>query len=235
MLNSELTVISVTYNNREGLRRTLDSILNVRTKPAQIIIIDGGSVDGTHEMVEKYKNLLPVVFLSDKDEGIYDAMNKGKMLVSTNFIHYLNGGDEIFGDPYFAIKEECRLPVCIYDPITFKSWFDRLKLGGFGYCHQGVIFKSSHDFYETSYELAADFDLIVSHFPFGLKKLPVVKGGWVRYQLGGVSSIRSGHGDSEIIEVSRRRLGILKYAAIRFEILIKNAIPRKIRRAIFAR
>ena len=78
-VNSELSTVTITYNNELGLQKTLESLLRADCKPFEIIIIDGGSEDNTIEIINKYKELLPQInFSSKSDEGIYDALNIGK-------------------------------------------------------------------------------------------------------------------------------------------------------------
>lgn len=88
-----VNVITVSYNAKNDLEKTILSIINQDYTRINYIIIDGGSTDGTIEMIKKYKTKINY-FISEKDEGIYDAMNKGISRVREGYINFLNAGDE---------------------------------------------------------------------------------------------------------------------------------------------
>lgn len=89
----KLSIITVVYNDGEGLKKTLDSLSKQVNKNFEHVIIDGNS---SHENLKViYQNINKVdVFISEPDEGIYDAMNKGIKNASGEFISFLNAGDE---------------------------------------------------------------------------------------------------------------------------------------------
>src|SRR5215217_1386671 len=88
-----LSVITVVYNNVKDIERTMLSVLGQTYKAIEYIVIDGQSTDGTLQVVEKYKSSLAKI-ISEKDKGIYDAMNKGISLATGNYIIFMNSGDE---------------------------------------------------------------------------------------------------------------------------------------------
>lgn len=90
-----LSVITIVYNNARDIERTMLSVLNQSYPAIEYIIIDGASTDGTVEIIEKYRDRL-AVFLSEKDKGIYDAMNKGMKLATGDYLLFMNSGDEIY-------------------------------------------------------------------------------------------------------------------------------------------
>lgn len=89
-----LSVITVCYNAEESIEKTMQSVLNQSYENIEYLIIDGQSTDSTLEIVkkyqEKYKNIRLV---SEKDSGIYNAMNKGASYAQGEYIYYLNSGD----------------------------------------------------------------------------------------------------------------------------------------------
>ena len=94
-----LTIITVTFQAEKFLGRTLDSVARARTgveSPAQLeyLIIDGGSKDQTLAIAERYPFISKII--SEKDKGLYDAMNKGLRLASGKYVWFLNAGDEAF-------------------------------------------------------------------------------------------------------------------------------------------
>jgi glycosyltransferase involved in cell wall biosynthesis len=90
-----LTIITVTYNSAKTLEQTILSILNQTYKEIEYIIIDGGSTDGTIEIIKKYENKINF-WQSEPDGGIFDAMNKALYHVKTEWVHYLNSDDTYF-------------------------------------------------------------------------------------------------------------------------------------------
>jgi glycosyltransferase involved in cell wall biosynthesis len=86
-----LSIITISFNNLEGLKKTKASIATIwPNAEVQWIVIDGGSDDGSNEYLE---NIHPDKFVSEKDNGIYYAMNKGLELADCEYIWFLNSGD----------------------------------------------------------------------------------------------------------------------------------------------
>lgn len=90
-----LSVITVVYNNVQHIERTMLSVLNQTYPHIEYIIIDGQSTDGTMDIINKYKNRIAKL-VSEKDRGIYDAMNKGLTMTSGDYIIFMNSGDEFY-------------------------------------------------------------------------------------------------------------------------------------------
>lgn len=91
-INMKLSIITINYNNAYGLQKTLESVINQTYKNFEYIIIDGGSVDGSKEIIEKYSNKF-AYWVSEKDNGIYNAMNKGIKQAKGEYCLFLNSGD----------------------------------------------------------------------------------------------------------------------------------------------
>ena len=159
MINENLSVVTVNFNNVNGLRRTLESLSKVLIKPKEIIIIDALSSDSPKEVIEDFSEILNIKYTSEKDKGIYDGMNKGLSKVKTKLVHYLNSGDEVYGDIYKNVNEECLLKVKIFDENDNYLGFDFIKAFGTGYNHQGIIFSSKHPPYDLSFLISSDSDI----------------------------------------------------------------------------
>ncbi|MEG1749616.1 MAG: glycosyltransferase family 2 protein [Tannerellaceae bacterium] len=88
----EFSIITVTYNSKKTLEKTILSVLGQSYKDYEYIIIDGKSTDGTADVILQYKHALST-WVSEKDQGIYDAMNKGIRIASGKWILFMNSGD----------------------------------------------------------------------------------------------------------------------------------------------
>ena len=96
-----ISIITVVYNDQKGLALTLNSLKDMDSDKYEHVIIDGGSSDGTLEIIEGYSFINKKV-ISEKDEGIYDAMNKGISIASQKYIVFLNAGDLATNDFFLA-------------------------------------------------------------------------------------------------------------------------------------
>ena len=111
-----LSIITINYNNAEGLAKTLKSVLNQTCTDFEHVIIDGASTDNAVEIIKQYEKEaaargIKVVWVSEKDKGIYNAMNKGIKMANGEYIQILNSGDCLVADTvvtemYSALKEK---------------------------------------------------------------------------------------------------------------------------------
>jgi glycosyltransferase involved in cell wall biosynthesis len=91
----KLSIITINYNNLEGLKRTVDSVVNQTWQEFEYIVIDGGSTDGSKEYIESQSATIDY-WVSEKDTGIYNAMNKGIKAATGDYLLFLNSGDELY-------------------------------------------------------------------------------------------------------------------------------------------
>lgn len=172
--NNKITIITVVYNSVNLIEETINSVLNQTYTNIEYIIIDGYSTDGTIEVISKYKSKINC-FISEKDHGIYDAMNKALNYVTGSWIVFMNSGDKFYNnkvlsdlnfnstyDLYFGAtkiisnnsKFKIRYPISV-DNI----W------KGMICCHQSIIFNSNifkSTNFNIKYSLSADYNLIYS-------------------------------------------------------------------------
>lgn len=87
-----ISIITINFNNKSGLLKTIESVVNQTYKSIEYIVIDGGSTDGSKECIEKYTSSINY-YISEPDTGIYNAMNKGLAKASGVYLLFLNSGD----------------------------------------------------------------------------------------------------------------------------------------------
>ncbi|MDR3260119.1 MAG: glycosyltransferase [Fusobacteriaceae bacterium] len=93
----KLSIITVNLNNREGLQKTIDSVVSQTFTDYEYIIIDGGSTDGSVDIIKQYEDKI-TYWVSEQDKGIYNAMNKGIMQAKGEYCLFLNSGDWLYND-----------------------------------------------------------------------------------------------------------------------------------------
>ena len=117
----KISIITVNYNNLEGLQRTFNSVFNQTWKEFEYVVIDGGSTDGSKELIEKYNDKIDY-WVSESDNGIYNAMNKGIKKAKGEYLLFLNSGDNLFNH---TVLEENHSVIKEMDLIYFNLEFKR--------------------------------------------------------------------------------------------------------------
>ena len=131
----KLSIVTINYNNAEGLRKTLASVAEQTYRDIEHIIIDGGSSDGSVDVIKEYVSSNPnrdpffkhtVKWVSEKDSGIYNAMNKGIRKATGAYAQILNSGD-IFAAPdvverMIAEIEKSEYPELLYGNMIKKDY-----------------------------------------------------------------------------------------------------------------
>lgn len=177
----KITVITVAFNAREALERTIQSVIRQDYSALEYIIIDGGSQDGSLELIKQYSPQL-AHWTSEPDRGIYDAMNKGIACAQGEYCIFMNAGDT-FTDEHVVSRVFSELhPAAdvIYGDILKNG---RLKISlsprnchKMFYCHQSVFTRtdSLRRFpFDITHRYSADFKQAKQMFLSGLTFLHV--------------------------------------------------------------
>ena len=135
MQNPLISIITINYDNAEGLDKTLASVNCQTSDEFEHIIVDGGSTDNSVEVIKHYDNgNIPRTWISEKDSGIYNAMNKGIRMAHGQYLQFLNSGDYLVDkDVILRISDALRrkdFPEILYGnliAITKKGRFVRSK------------------------------------------------------------------------------------------------------------
>ncbi len=179
MNNLKLSVITVTYNCKEDLRFTLDSVFSQTYKNFEYILIDGASTDGTVGLIQQEQDRIDF-WMSEPDKGIYDAMNKALEKAKGEYVLFLNAGDEFyssktlegigfemkphadffFGETVILNEKREELGLRLKKLPKDLNWRHFRK--GMVVCHQSVIVrKSIAPTYNLSYRCSADVEWVL--------------------------------------------------------------------------
>ncbi len=172
----KISIITVSYNSVRTIKRTIESVLSQTYPNKEHIVIDGGSKDGTVDLIRRYANQLSY-WTSEPDRGVYDAMNKGIQRASGEWIHLLNSDDRYIGPTalseavphldetrtsYFSMILDHGADGDEYYRFPFKHW--KLYVSAF-LPHPAMIISRTQyktvGVYSTDYRIASDHDLIL--------------------------------------------------------------------------
>lgn len=241
-----VSIITVCFNSAQTIRTTIESVLAQTYENIEYVIIDGGSTDGTLDIVREYGERIAAV-VSEPDRGIYDAMNKGIRLARGDVIGLLNaddfyvsgdvvaelmdrmqraGADCVFADVEYVDRNDVDRVVRYYDS---SHWTVRKLRWGWIPAHPTFFIKKSWyercGNYSLEYRIAADFEWLVRIMHQGRPVYSYLKRPVVRMRVGGVSTASWRHRwllNREIVHACRRH-GIWTAMPL---VLLK--IPRKL-------
>ena len=205
----KVSIITVVFNNREMIKDAISSVLNQTYKNIEYIVIDGLSEDGTVDVIESYGAKI-TKFISEKDDGIYDAMNKGIALATGDIVGILNSDDfyiddkviekivkefednkidSVYADLIFVKPEELERTVRYYD----SSYFNPEKFAyGWMPAHPTFFVKKwvydKYGVFRTDLMIAADFDLLLRFLYTQKISYSYLQEVLVKMRLGGVST-----------------------------------------------
>lgn len=177
-----ITIITVVLNGADYLEKSIESVINQTYKNVEYIIIDGGSTDGTLDIIKKYVNHIDY-WVSEPDNGIYDAMNKGIKLASGKWLFFLGSDDRLrFFDTLENIKKYLKEDLyLIFGEIGFvnKKNTVKSKLNFKTLLHNTIHHQSAFyniklftDWkYDSSFNLIADYELNLKIYLNKLKYL----------------------------------------------------------------
>ena len=223
--NLRLSVITVVYNNVKDIERTMLSVLNQTYTNIEYIIVDGLSTDGTQDVISKYRDRISKL-ISEKDKGIYDAMNKGLALTTGDYVIFMNSGDEFYAPDTAANVFASADDADIYYGETEMIDDDGQSLGqrrhqapavftwrsfkyGMSISHQAIyIRRSLTEPYDNRYQLSADIDWIIRAAKKA-KKIVNVNGYVAKYLVGGMSKKRHRQSLQERFDIMKRYYGLI--------------------------
>jgi glycosyltransferase involved in cell wall biosynthesis len=225
MFQPKLSVITIVYNNVRDIERTVLSVLNQSYSNIEYLVIDGASNDGTMDILRQYESRISKL-VSEKDKGIYDAMNKGLALATGEYVLFMNSGDEIYSsktvENIFASSDDADIyygETEMFDdswqslgrrrhkaPEAF-TWKD-FKYG-MSISHQAIyIRKSLTEPYDLTYKLSSDIDWILRAAKKA-KKIVNVKAVVAKYLVGGMSKKKHRQSLAERFSIFVKHYGLI--------------------------
>ena len=182
----KISVITVCFNSEKTIENTIKSVLSQSYKDIEYIIVDGGSKDGTINLINKHKEKISII-KSEPDKGIYDAINKGISLASGKIISILHSNDTFYDketltsvSKYFEKYSDLKI---LLGDVAFKKNFDEKRITryysssffkpwmlkfGFSPPHtSSFIIKQTYEkvgLYDISFKIAGDFEFFVRCF-----------------------------------------------------------------------
>lgn len=219
MSSPKITIITAAFNSEKTISDTIESILNQSYENIEYLIIDGGSTDKTIEIIKKYQNLFcgRLIFISEKDKGIYDAWNKGLILSTGDWISFVGSDDILLQD---SISQYVKL--IIQNPhmnfisskmmfvkanldlirITGLSWSNKMNsyncITHVGSLHHKSLFEKIGHF-NIEYQIAGDYDFL-------LRCSDIIRPGYidiitVKVREGGISGTHIFRVASEVLKI----------------------------------
>ncbi len=169
-----ITIITVVRNAAADLEKTMRSVAGQDYSPVEYIVIDGGSTDGTVEVIKSHAEHV-AYWVSEPDKGIYDAMNKGLAKASGEWVNFMNAGDVFFSEKVLTgifIQDMEDTDVLYGDSIAhypaFKAWRKAMPLEdiwkGMICCHQAMFFRTTlfkNRAYMPGLTFSADYEVVL--------------------------------------------------------------------------
>lgn len=225
MFQPKLSVITIVYNNVADIERTMLSVLGQTYPNIEYIIVDGLSTDGTLDIIKKYRDKISKL-ISEKDEGIYDAMNKGLAAATGDYVLFMNSGDEIYDSDTVAKVFATAADADIYYGETEMIDASGQTLGqrrhktpenftwrdfkyGMSVSHQAIYIKRSlTEPFDRRYHLSADIDWILKAAKKA-KNIVNVHQYVAKYLVGGMSKKRHRQSLVERFKIMKRYYGLI--------------------------
>lgn len=206
----KISIITATYNSGATIRDTLESVLAQDYDNLEHLIVDGCSTDNTLDIVQEYEPRYNgrLKWESGKDNGIYDAMNKGIARATGNVIGILNSDDfysdntilstvareienvdAVYGDVHYVDPSDISKPVRFYSSGSFRPW--KMRLGFMPahpsfYCRRTVY--SRFGMFDTDFKVAADFEQLLRLIYINKIYIKYINKVFVTMRTGGASS-----------------------------------------------
>lgn len=183
-----VSIVTITFNDCNGLQKTVESVINQDFDDYEYIVIDGGSKDSTPNIIKHYEDNIDY-WVSEPDKGIYNAMNKGLKKCTGEWVIFLNSGDvfasnNVLSSIDFDIEDTNVAAIfgpykCYtrYNEIVQKNagspfYLSKKQLRGMGFSHQSVFARrevAQTLGFDESFKLCADYNMMMQIYKKGYK------------------------------------------------------------------
>lgn len=209
-MNKKLSVITINYNNCDGLRATMDSVLSQTAfDEFEYIVVDGGSNDGSRDLIESHSEKLGR-WVSERDNGIYNAMNKGVSMSSGEYCLFINSGDflhdtDVIGNilPFLDGTDVIIGRVLILktgklsgisEPLTMRRFYNGSLPHPATFIRRELLVTCPYD---ESYKIVSDWKFFIQNLIVGNASYRFLDFVISDYDCNGVSSIETGLANEE--------------------------------------
>jgi len=173
-----VTVVTVVYNDVDNIEKTLLNVINQEYPNLEYIVIDGGSTDGTADIIKKHKKSIDR-WISEKDSGVYDAMNKGIDLATGQYINFMNSNDFFYSPTTILdVFKDCPKDVdFIYGSVIWRKHGKNIPMGvyrpideiwkGMPTSHQSFFSKTKllkENKFCPDKKISSDYESILFHY-----------------------------------------------------------------------
>lgn len=235
-----ISIITISYNSCLTIEDTILSVINQTYPHIEYIVIDGGSKDGTVDIIKRYENKISY-WISEPDKGIYYAMNKGIAATTGEWINFINGGDSFYDKNVIArlFKDSIGENYSVVYGNTVFQYSDHTEIeanrqyGNYKFmpaCHQSIFCRTHYMkqfMFDTRYKISADFDffykLYFTNNQYLYKDITVA----VFDAMGGISSTNKYLRNKEFICIKEKKL--LKRNLLIFKLKLKYSMRNFLR------
>jgi len=236
-----VSIVTITFNAEKVINETICSVLAQDLTDFEYVFVDGKSTDKTLQIIESYRPKfeekgIKFRVLSEPDRGIYDAMNKGIHLASGEWLLMLNAGDVLANENVLSrmfLDQDYEADVIYGDTIMTENGYYKKKVTyspdmikrQMPFCHQSVFVRTDvlREYgFDTSYRLAADYDLFVRMYQDGVR-FEYVKKLVSIYDMTGISE-KNAIRTNEEAALIRQRNGITLPKSLRSNTAVRNVI-----------
>lgn len=196
----KISIITVSLNAEKTIERTIKSIISQKYSNLEYIVIDGSSKDKTLEIIEKYKKFIDIQ-ISERDYGLYDAMNKGIRIASGDIIGIINADDFLYPDALIKVSKGFKdqnysdsilIGDMFHDGRIIKGWRPKSRYIGAFAAHPPMFIPSKVyqrvGLYNVNYKILADYDLMYRAFNLLNIKPIYIEEVLVNFEKGGLAS-----------------------------------------------
>ena len=262
-MKPKVSIITITFNAGRFLKNTIESIISQTNKEFEYLIVDGGSTDNTLDIIKQYENhryfsydeamsrdiadCNEIVWISEPDKGLYDAMNKGLHFAQGDFVWFVNAGDKIYnnGTLQRIVDTIGANPNCdvvygqsiIIDEeenilgerhkIAPKDLTLSSLLNGLVVCHQSILVrKAIAPDYDIQYRISADYDWVCKVLAKSAQNC-YIDDYLSRFMIAGVSARQRKKSWIERYRIMKKHFGIMATLWAHVKIIAKYPFSRK--------